>query len=139
MAFVGPLEDRLAIRDLLDAYADAVCVVDAAAWGATWAEDGVWELPDYPQIGQIAGKTNIVAAWIAAMAQYPGIIFVSTPGSIVIDGDEAEVRSYTSEVFDDRATGKTTRDRGRYDDVVVKRGGQWLFQRRRFKKLHREQ
>ena len=139
MAFVGPLEDRLAIRDLLDAYADAVCVVDAEAWGATWAEDGVWELPDYPQIGQITGKTQIVAAWIAAMAQYPGIIFVSTPGSIVIDGDKAVVRSYTSEVFDDRATGKTTRDRGRYDDVIVKLGGQWLFQRRRFKKLHREQ
>jgi hypothetical protein len=139
MAFVGPTEDRLAIRELLDAYADAVCVVDSDAWGATWAEDGVWELPDYPEIGSITGKGNIVAAWIGAMAQYPGIIFVSTPGSIVVKGDEAVVRSYTSEVFDDKATGKTTRDRGRYDDTVVRRNGQWLFKRRRFKKLHREQ
>ncbi len=139
MAFVGPLEDRMAIRDLLDAYADAVCVVDAQAWSATWAEDGVWELPDYPEIGKISGRDNIVSMWKAAMAQYPGIIFVSTAGSIVVDGDQAVVRSYTSEVFDDKATGRTTRDRGRYDDVVVRRNGQWLFKNRRFKKLHREQ
>jgi ketosteroid isomerase-like protein len=139
MAFVGAAEDRLAIRELLEAYADAVCVVDANAWGATWAEDSVWELPDYPQIGQIAGKSNIVAAWIAAMAQYPGVIFISTPGSIVVTGDEAVVRSYTSEVFDDRTNGKTTRDRGRYDDIVIRQDGRWLFRKRRFKKLHREQ
>jgi ketosteroid isomerase-like protein len=139
MAFIGPLEDRVAVRELLDSYADAVCVVDAQAWGATWAEDGVWELPDYPQISKITGRANIVATWIAAMAQYPGIIFVSTPGSIVVSGDEAVVRSYTSEVFDDQANGRTTRDRGRYDDLVVRRNGRWLFKTRRFKKLHREQ
>jgi len=138
MAFIGALEDRVAIRELLEAYADAVCVVDADAWGATWAEDGVWELPDYPEIGKITGKANIVAAWTVAMAHYPGIIFVSTPGSIVVTGDRAVVRSYTSEVFDDQASGKTTRDRGRYDDLVVRRNGQWLFKTRCFKKLHRE-
>jgi len=139
MAFVGNVEDRLAIRELLEAYADAVCVVDANAWGATWAEESVWELPDYPQIGRITGKSNIVAAWIAAMAQYPGIIFISTPGSIVVKGDEAEVRSYTSEVFDDQANGQTTRDRGRYDDIVIRQNGRWLFKKRCFRKLHREQ
>ena len=139
MAFVGTVEDRLAIRELLEAYADAVCVVDADAWGATWAEASVWALPDYPQIGQITGRSNIIAAWIAAMAQYPGIIFIATPGSIVIEGERAAVRSYTSEVFDDQANGKTTRDRGRYDDIVIRQNGRWLFKKRRFKKLHREQ
>jgi len=138
MAFEGPYEDRLAMRELLEAYADAVCEVDAAAWGATWAEDSTWEMPDYPEFGTISGKATIVATWKAAMAQYPGVLFVATPGSIVIDGNQAIVRSYTSEVFDDKITGKTTRDRGRYDDVVVKQDGRWLFQRRRFKKLHRE-
>ena len=138
MAFEGPVEDRLAIRELLEAYADAVCQVDAEAWAATWAEDSTWEMPDYPEFGSISGRDKIVATWKAAMAQYPGVLFVATPGSIVIDGNRATVRSYTSEVFDDKTTGKTTRDRGRYDDVVVKQGGRWLFKRRRFKKLHRE-
>lgn len=136
--YQGPLEDRLAIRELLEVYADAVCRVDADAWGATWAEDAVWALPDYPQIGEIRGRANIVAAWKAAMAGYPGIIFIATPGSIVIDGNQATVRSYTSEVYDDQATGVTKRDRGRYDDLCVKVNGQWLFKQRIFKNIHRE-
>src|SRR5258708_38789588 len=110
MAYEGPVEDRLAIRELLESYADAVCTADPIAWGNTWAEDGVWELPDYPEIGKIAGKGNIVTAWKAAMSQYPGIIFIATPGSIEIKGDEARMRSYTSEVYD--KDGATKRDRG---------------------------
>jgi hypothetical protein len=136
MAFEGRAKDRLAIRELLEAYADAVCVVDPIAWGNTWAEDGVWELPDYPQVGKIVGKANIVTAWKAAMTQFPGVIFIATPGSIKINADEAVVRSYTSEVYN--KDGVTKRDRGRYDDVVVKRGGKWLFKSRVFKNIHRE-
>jgi hypothetical protein len=136
MAFEGRAKDRLAIRELLEAYADAVCVVDPIAWGNTWAEDGVWELPDYPQVGKIVGKANIVPAWKAAMTQFPGVIFIATPGSIKINADEAVVRSYTSEVYN--KDGVTKRDRGRYDDVVVKRGGKWLFKSRVFKNIHRE-
>jgi uncharacterized protein (TIGR02246 family) len=135
MSFEGPIEDRLAIRELLETYADAVCRVDADAWGDTWAEDGVWELPDYPQIGKIVGKGNIVTAWRAAMKQFPGIIFVAHPGSIRVSGDQAVVRSYTSEVYDKE--GVTRRDRGRYDDVMVKRNGKWLFKTRVFKNIHR--
>ena len=136
MAFEGSVEDRLAVRELLEAYADAVCMVDPIAWGNTWAEDGVWELPDYPEIGKIVGKANIVTAWKAAMTQYPGVVFIATPGSIKIAGDEAVVRSYTSEVYD--RDGVTKRDRGRYDDVLVKRGGKWLFKQRVFRNIHRE-
>jgi uncharacterized protein (TIGR02246 family) len=137
MAFEGPFADRVAIRELLETYSDAVCMVDAEAWGATWAEDGVWELPDYPEIGKIVGRANIVAAWKAAMAGYPGIVFVATPGFIRVEGDSATSRSYTSEVFDDK-DGVTNRHRGRYEDTLVKRDGQWLFKSRRFKNIHKE-
>ncbi len=136
MAFEGPVEDRLAIRELMESYADAVCIVDAEAWGATWAEDGVWELPDYPEIGKITGRNQIVAAWIAAMTHYPGIIFATMPGSIIVKGDQASARSYTSEVYDKE--GVTKRDRGRYDDLLVKRAGRWLFKSRVFRNIHRE-
>lgn len=136
MPFTGPAEDRLAIRDLLDAYSDAVCRVDAEAWGALWAEDGEWALPDYPEIGTTHGRVTIVAMWVAAMANYPGILFVTTPGSIEVDGDRAMVRAYTSEVFDQ--DGITKRDRGEYHDICVKIDGRWLFQRRSFRNLHRQ-
>lgn len=135
MPFQGPTEDRLAIRELLDTYSDAVVRHDAEAWGATWAEDGVWSLPDYPEMGEVKGRDAIVATWKAAMEHYPEIIFVANPGSIVIEGDRATMRSYTSEVYEQ--AGATKRDRGVYDDVCVKREGKWLFLSRTFKNIHR--
>ena len=100
MTFTGPFEDRLAIRELLEAYADAVTRRDAEDWGATWAEDAEWSLPDYPEIGTTKGRGAIVAMWKEAMKAYPGIMFEAWPGAIEIDGDTATIRSYTTEVYD---------------------------------------
>lgn len=135
MPFTGPAEDRLAIRELIDAYADAVNENDAVAWGAMWAADAVWSLPDYPEIGEIRGRDAIVAAWVAAMAHYPGIIFVASAGAIAVDGDHATARSYTSEVYD--RDGATRRDRGRYDDRLVRTADGWRFASRLFRNVHR--
>ncbi len=137
MPFTGPHEDRLAIRDLLDAYADAVTQCDAESWGATWAPDARWEMPDYPEFPPQEGRDNIVGLWVEAMKQYPGIMFQAWPGSIVVDGDHATVRSYTAEVYD--KDGQTMRDRGEYDDECVKIDGRWYFSRRAFKNIHRQQ
>lgn len=136
MPFTGPAEDRLAIRELLETYADAVCRRDADAWGATWADDAEWSLPDYPEMGTTRGRSAIVAMWVEAMKAYPGILFQAWPGSIEIDGDIAQVRSYTAEVYDQ--DGQTKRDRGLYNDVCVKIGGQWLFKSRSFRNVHRQ-
>ena len=136
MPFTGPVEDRLAIRELLDTYADAVTRVDVAAWGACWAEDSEWALPDYPEIGTTRGRTAIVAMWVEAMKAYPGIMFEAWPGSIEVDGDEATMRSYTSEVYDQN--GKTIRDRGLYEDRCIRDGGKWVFASRNFRNIHRQ-
>lgn len=136
MTFTGAYEDRLAIRDLLDTYADAVNRCDADAWGATWAEEAEWSLPDYPEIGTTKGRAAIVAMWIEAMKPYPGIMFHAWPGSIEIDGNRATVRSYTSEVYDRNDT--TMRDRGVYEDICVKIDGCWLFAARSFRNIHRQ-
>lgn len=136
MPFTGPFEDRLAIRELLETYADAVTRRDAEAWGATWAQDAEWSLPDYPELGTTHGRPAIVAMWIEAMKAYPGIMFEAWPGSIEIDGDRAVMRSYTSEVYDH--DGVTMRDRGVYEDTCVKVDGRWLFKSRSFRNIHRQ-
>ena len=136
MPFTGPLEDRLAIRELLETYADAVTRCDAEAWGATWAEDGRWEMPDYPEFPPQEGRTAIVALWVEAMKHYPGIMFEAWPGSIEVDGNTAIVRSYTAEVYDQ--DGETKRDRGVYEDRCIKRDGRWYFHQRVFRNIHRQ-
>lgn len=136
MPFTGPAEDRLALRELLETYADAVTCCDPDVWGATWAEDGEWSLPDYPDIGTTRGREAIVAMWSAAMKHYPGIMFEAWPGSIEVTGNTAVLRSYTAEVYD--WPDGVHRDRGRYDDVCIKIDGQWFFQRRTFRNIHRQ-
>ncbi|MEZ5742986.1 MAG: nuclear transport factor 2 family protein [Sphingomonadaceae bacterium] len=136
MPFTGPADDIAAIRDLLDTYADAVTQRDADAWGATWAEDGYWTMPDYPEFPSQTGRENIVAMWVEAMKQFPGIMFEAWPGSIEVSGESAKVRSYTSETYDQGEN--TVRDRGEYQDECVKIDGRWYFKQRAFKNIHKQ-
>lgn len=121
----APLEDRLAIRERLEAYADAVFRRDAEAWGANWAEDSVWNLGGT----EVSGKANIVGLWNGAMAGFSFVAFFVQPGEITIEGNRARVRSYTAEDLVETG-GRFRHVIGRYDDELVKQGGTWLFTRR---------
>ncbi len=136
MPHTGTLEDRELIRELLERYCDAVNQRDAEAWGATWAEDGVWELPHLEMEG-ITGRTAIVESWVEAMKLFPFVNMMAQAGSIEVDGDRASMRSYTAEVAV-MQDGKEIRPRGQYDDVCVRRDGRWLFAHRKFTVLHGE-
>ncbi|MBI1179926.1 MAG: DUF4440 domain-containing protein [Alphaproteobacteria bacterium] len=135
MAFTGPAEDRLAIQELVAAYGDAVTRRSAEEWGALWAEDGFWSMPDFEGWERMEGRDTIVSTWVAAMENYPLNVNIATLGAVTVNGNAATGRAYTSELVTD-ATGATYRVTGRYDDDYVKRGGRWLFQRRVFKVLH---
>lgn len=138
MAFTGPLEDRLAIRELIDGYSDATMRRDEHAWADLWTDDARWYLPDFPDYADTVGKEAIVALWSRAVADHPGLIYVATPGAIEVDGDRATVRLYTSEVYARADGGAAIRRRGRYDDVLVKRDGRWYIDEHRFHTLHEE-
>lgn len=134
MAFSGAAEDRLAIRELIERYADAVMQRDAAAWGDVWAEDAEWSLPEYPGLEHCSGRENIVAAWQAAMGDYPDMAYIATPGAIEVHGDRAAARTYTSEVFP--GPGNTVlRVRGQYDDELARIDGRWKFTKRVYRTI----
>ncbi|MBT5106493.1 nuclear transport factor 2 family protein [Porticoccaceae bacterium] len=137
MAFSGPIEDRLAIRELMDIYADAVNQRDAELWGSTWAEGSSWKLPVIPGMENVAGKENIVAAWNAGMAMFPFIFMSISVGDIQVDGDTATARAYTTEVGT-TLDGTEIRPRGQYDDKLIKVDGEWLFIERIFNSLYGE-
>mgnify|MGYP003577170089 CR=1 FL=1 len=130
MPFEGSFEDRLALRDLLDAYADAVNRADSEGWAATWDEGGRWSLSGF---GIFEGKAKIVDAWRAAMRGFPDIVFRAWPGSIEVHGETAAMRSYTEEIF--LRDGALHRTLGIYDDVCRQIDGRWLFTERRFRPL----
>ena len=137
MAFSGPIEDRLAIRELMDIYSDAVNQRDTVLWASTWAEDSSWKLPVIPGMENVVGKENIVNAWQAGMAMFPFIFMSISVGDIQVNGNTATVRAYTTEVGT-TLDGTEIRPRGQYDDQLVKIDGQWLFKERIFHSLYGE-
>jgi uncharacterized protein (TIGR02246 family) len=136
MAFTGPTEDRTAIRELLESYADAVNQRDAEAWGILWCEEASWSLPEETGFGTVEGRKRIVEAWTNAMAYFPNVVFITAVGNIKVDGDRATMRSYTLETYDDPG-GQPHRDCGQYDDELVRIDGEWKFRTRRFCHLYR--
>jgi len=125
MSFTGSVEDRLAIRERIEAYADAVFRRDGDDWIACWAEDAEWSLMGMT----LSGKAVIRGAWEQAMAGFPLAAFFGQPGAIEVSGDRAAVRVYTQEVLT-TPDGGLRRVVGRYDDTLTRVNGQWLFARR---------
>lgn len=144
MPFAGSLEDRLAIRELMDTHAHGVMTLDAELWGSIWADDARWDLPDYPDLGGFVGKTAIVNGWLESMKHYgldgmtKPMIYFMQPGAIEIVGDGATAVAYTIEIYDDPATGKRIHATGRYDDELERREGRWLFTRRSYRSIFAE-
>jgi SnoaL-like domain len=138
MPFTGPVEDRIAIRELMDTHAHGVMTRDAQLWGSIWAEDASWSLSDYPDLGDFEGRAAIVAAWSESMTSYgldnctKPMVYFMQPGSIAVDGNSAKAVAYTIEIYDQPGTGKRIHGTGRYDDTLEKRDGQWLFTRREY-------
>lgn len=144
MAFKGPIEDRLAIRELMNTHAHGVMSVDADIWGSIWAEDASWFLPEYPDLGTFEGKDLIVSNWVESMKVYglenmtKPMVYFMEPGAIDVDGDTATAVAYTHEVYQHPETGKIVRGAGRYDDKLEKREGKWLFVERAYRIIHEQ-
>lgn len=124
----GSLEDRIAIRELHEAYADAVVRADPGDWGKVWTEDAHWEL-----LGNVLdGRDNIVALWVQAMSGLEAVSFHCIPSFLDIDGDRATGRCQTQEIM--RVNGGATRViGGLYDDVMVRTAEGWRYSSRIFR------
>jgi ketosteroid isomerase-like protein len=130
----GPVEDRLAIRELVESYNDAVMRFDGDAWAANWTDDATWDTGN----GEITGKDNFFPVWQQAMAGFSFVGFFASAGPIIIDGDTAHGTWYQQEFLHQKEGGKLNIT-GRYEDDYVKSGGRWYFKKRVYKVLDMEQ
>ena len=131
----GPLEDRLAIRELVDSYNDAVMRFDGEAWASNWRDDGTWSLPG---AGDITGKDKFFPMWESAMANFTFAGFFASAGPMTIDGDSAHATWYQQE-FLHQKDGVKRSVTGRYEDDYVKVDGRWYFQKRVYEVLNTEE
>ena len=124
--FSGPIEHRLAIRELHDSYCDAVLRTDPDDWGSLWTEDAVWSLMGT----EVVGRENIVKLWVGAMGRFDSVSFLGIPGSLEITGDTATGRYQTHEILVENGEPRVAG--GRYDDEFVKIDGHWFYSKRIF-------
>ena len=131
----GPLEDRLAIRELVESYNDAVMRFDGDAWASNWTDDATWALPG---AGEITGKDNFFPIWQQAMAGFEFVGFFASAGPIVVDGDTAHATWYQQEVLHGK-DGSKRNVTGQYEDDYVKIDGRWYFKKRIYDILNQEE
>ncbi len=122
---MNPIEDELALRDLMARYVDAVNRYDAEAWIQTWAEDGVWNLLGNP----VEGRDSILGLWQQMMATFEFALLLPSSCLFEVDGDSASGHWYLHEYSRDLEGNRST-ILSRYDDTYVRRDGRWLFKSR---------
>lgn len=135
--FEGPVEDRLAIRELMDSYADSITRRNVHLWASCWSQEGRWA----PYEKTYLGLHEIVSHWVHIMKHSKGIkgsntrLFLQFPGSIKVSGDSGAGWAYTSELLVDD-NNMTYHLNGMYSDQYVREDGRWVFAERVFRKLH---
>lgn len=134
MAFTGPLEDRILIRERMGSYADAAFQNDCDAWLDNWVADCIWTGPGF----ELRGKPALQAQWQAIWATQDAMAFFTDIGAIEVQGDRALARCYCREILALKG-GEFRKIVGRYDDELVRQNGQWLFAKRRYSVLMDEQ
>jgi hypothetical protein len=122
------------ITDIIHDYADAVVCRDGERWGATWDEDGVWDLGGG---FQISGRAAICDLWKTAMGGFETVIQTVLNGSYAIDeaAGTGKGRQYIQEHFE-KSKGEFGILIAYYDDEYVRRGDQWLFSSRKLVPLY---
>lgn len=125
-AFSGSELDRLAIRELQDAYADAASRIDKQQWLDCWAEDAVWITSQ----GEVRGKTALAERWDQLFETMDAMAFFSMPGGIAVEGDHATARCHVREIA--RIDGQVMKFAARYGDQLVRENGRWRFSRRTY-------
>ncbi len=125
---LSPATD-LALRQLVGAYCDAVQRKDAAAWGATWANDASWDLGGGKPV---SGRANIVKTWNKAMAGFAWVVHLAPLA--VFDIDETTGEGTGRVTVQERyrtADGTDGSLLAVYHDRYVRTGNGWLFAERR--------
>jgi ketosteroid isomerase-like protein len=128
-----PVEDELAIRNLLARYGDAVCRRDTDAWISTWAEDCTWDLGG----GRVThGHDETLALLKTSFTKYAWV--AQLPASGQLESVDGEVRGTWYVLELNHLTDGTGRlHLGHYRDTYVHTAGGWRFATRRFQMIYR--
>ena len=125
------LADKLAIRDVIEGFSDAVTHRAWEKLGAAFHEDATWKV-GAPMKLTLQSRDGIVAGLSAGIGRMDFLAQMTQSMVISIDGDKATSRTVIHEI------GRTTSQKsglcliGSYNDILSRREGIWAFDSREF-------
>jgi len=122
------VEDRLAIRELVDAFSAAVIRIDPQAFAATFTQDGAWILPSVPEGSH--GREEISKVFAEKLSYVEHIHMIGFPEKLEVDGDKAVGTVMCKEQIYIKDGGGEKHLIGCFTDEYEKHDGQWLFKKR---------
>jgi ketosteroid isomerase-like protein len=124
-------EDKLAIAELIARYNHSIDGGDYETWVACWSEDAVLDGVGQYRVGLDAIRAFAVAYEQNHRSKSAGLRHFTFNIISDIKGDEATSRSYL-QLTRTGAKGVQIIFTGCYEDVLIKRAGQWRFRSRKF-------
>jgi uncharacterized protein (TIGR02246 family) len=124
------LEEKEAIRDLMSAYCFYVDNGEFDKFAGLFTEDGIFEAGP---LGRLKGREaiyNFVAAAVPLRGEGPARKHCTMNHIIRVNGSEARADSYIV-VLRESEHGIMASLAGRYEDIIVKDGGEWRFKARK--------
>ena len=125
------IEDKLAIEELIARYNYSIDGGDYETWVDCWSDDAVLD-----GVGQYRVGIEAIRAFANSYEQNhrsktPGLRHFTVNIVSDINGDEATSRSYL-QLTRTGTKGVQIIFTGRYEDVLIKRNGEWRFRGRKF-------
>jgi ketosteroid isomerase-like protein len=129
------LQDRLAIHELLDSYAQLVNRREWPSIGTIFAADAEWHVLCADEPRRIVGNHAVAAAIEAAVERYAVFVQMNDAPLIEVQGDRAVATSILNE------TGTLDEGRdlyllGNYHDQIARIDGRWKFTKRTFRTVY---
>jgi ketosteroid isomerase-like protein len=124
------MSDHFAIQQLINTYSFTASNGQTAEMAATYAEDGVWEVPD---IGlKCEGHAAIKAAGEGVTSTIEYFVQLNSPAIIRVTGDRATAQSVIRECGKYKDKQVALEVLGLYDDELVRTADGWRFACRKF-------
>jgi len=129
------LSDRIAIRDVIDRYSDAVTRRDWPTVGATFHDDAVWSVGGSFNL-EYRSRENIESGLRAGVSALEFLVQMTHSVVIELDGRRATARTLVNEMGRNAAQKTGLFLLGFYEDVLSQREGRWAFDARRFEPIY---
>jgi ketosteroid isomerase-like protein len=125
-----PVSDHFAIQQVLNTYSCNASTGNLAGMVATFAPDGVWEVPGAGL--SLCGHEAILAAASGITGTLEYMVQLNSPAMIEVSGDRATAKSVIRECGKYAGKQLNLEVLGTYDDELVRLPEGWRFAKRRF-------